>query len=107
MIEVRYDREEMRVNIFGHAYSAEFGRDLICAGASTLAITLAANAQHMEDIGWVSRADIDIGSGHTDVVCEADEEKAQIVRAVFDSICVGFEIMAAKYPEHIQYVVTG
>ena len=105
MIEVRYDREELRVSVLGHAYSAEFGRDLICAAASTLAITLAANAQHLEEIGWVNRADIDIGSGHTEVQCECDEDKAQIVRTVLDSICVGFEIVAAKYPDYIHYTI--
>ena len=44
MIEVTYYREHNRLVVTGHAQSNEYGKDLICASASILALTLGANA---------------------------------------------------------------
>ena len=49
MIEVIYYREKNRVSISGHAFSGEAGHDLVCAGVSALAYTLAANVGNMEE----------------------------------------------------------
>ena len=43
MILVTYYRSYNRLTVEGHAHSGEPGKDLVCASASILAYTLAAN----------------------------------------------------------------
>ena len=55
MIQVTYYKSYNRVTVEGHALSGAPGHDLVCAGASTLAYTLAANVVHiMELLGSVA-----------------------------------------------------
>ena len=44
MIDVTYDRKRLILKVKGHAHSGEAGHDLVCAAASILVYTLAANA---------------------------------------------------------------
>lgn len=107
MIEVIYYREHNRVTITGHAHSDEYGKDLICAAVSALALTLSANVRNLHARGYVQDAVIKLEPGDAEISCQAKELFQGSVRQVFMSVCVGFEILADKYPEHISYCVRG
>jgi len=107
MIHVIYYREHNRVTIEGHAKSDEYGRDLICAAASALAVTLSANVRHMADIGCVTEPVIRLEEGSAEISCKPRTRYKAIVRHTFMSLCMGFEILANKYPEYETYQIRG
>ena len=107
MILVNYDRSNNRLTVEGHAGSGEPGRDLICASASILALTLGANVGHMADSGCVTEPIVKLEEGNAEISCKAKARYRESVRQTFMSVCVGFEILATKWPDYISYSVRG
>ena len=107
MIEVIYHREHNRVTITGHAHSDEYGKDLVCAGVSALALTLGANVSNMASKDYVTACTIRLDPGDAEISCNPRTRYKASVKQVLRSVCVGFEILASKYPEYISYSVRG
>lgn len=107
MIEVTYYREHNRLTVQGHAKSDEYGRDLICAAASTLALTLGANVGHMVDSGCAVNPVVKLEEGNAEISCQPKARYRHSVRQVFMAVCVGFEVLAAQWPDYISYEVRG
>ena len=105
MIQVVYYRSYNRLTVTGHAHSAEPGHDLVCASASMLAYTLAANVASMADHGQVRQPIIKNNEGDTEISCNPRHNLKNTVTLVFDSICLGFELLAHDYPENITYEI--
>ena len=106
MIQVIYYRNYNRVTIQGHAHSGEPGHDLVCAGASTLAYTLAANVGNMERNGLVREVVVRLEPGDAEISCRPRSSKALVSR-LFESVCVGFELLAMENPQYISYEIHG
>ena len=106
MIKAIYYRQYHRLTIEGHAHSGEPGKDLVCAGASTLAYTLAANVANLYDNGFVRDVIMKLEPGDTEIACKARSSKVMVGR-IFESVCVGFEILAKNYPQYISYEIHG
>ena len=79
------------VTLKGHAGSAEYGKDLVCAAVSALALTLAANVENLEG------AEILLEPGNSRISCSPD------AAGMFDCICKGFQLLAEKFPEHVSF----
>ena len=107
MIEVIYHREHNRLTVKGHAQSNEYGKDLVCAGVSALALTMAANVGNMAAKGYVKEPVTRLEPGDAEISCKARTRYRESVRQVFMSVCVGFEILADQYPDYISYSVLG
>lgn len=107
MIDVVYDRDQNKLTITGHARSAEYGKDLICAAVSALALTLGANVGNMAANGYVGDPVVVLEPGNAQISCTAQECYRDSVRQVYMSICVGFEVLEAEYPDYISYRVVG
>ena len=105
MIQAIYYRKYNRLTVTGHANSAEYGHDLVCASASMLAYTLAANVANMADNGQIRQPVIKNNDGDTEISCNPRHNLKNSVTLVFDSICVGFELLAHDYPEYITYEI--
>lgn len=105
MIQAVYYRSYNRLTVTGHAHSAEPGHDLVCASASMLAYTLAANVASMADNGQVRQPIIKNNEGDTEISCNPRHNLKNTVTLVFDSICLGFELLAHDYPENITYEI--
>ena len=105
MIQATYYRKYNRLTVTGHANSAEYGHDLVCASASMLAYTLAANVANMADNGQVREPIIKNNDGDTEISCNPRHNLRASVTLVFDSVCVGFELLAHDYPEYIKYEI--
>ena len=105
MIQAVYYRKYNRLTVTGHAGSAEPGQDLVCASASILAYTLAANVANMADNGQVREPIIKTNEGNTEISCNPRHNLKASVTLVFDSVCVGFEMLAHDYPEYITYEI--
>lgn len=107
MVKVTYHRAYNRLSVSGHANSADKGEDLICAAASILALTLGENVKHMAEINAVRNPVIDIRDGEAEISCTASGGYRNVVANTFQSVIVGFEIMASKFPDNISFEIMG
>ena len=107
MIKVIYNRSYHRLTVEGHAQSGEPGHDLVCAAASALAYTMAANVAHMADNGQAREPVMKLNPGEAEVWCKPVARFKSTVTLIFDSVCVGFELLAHQYPENISYEIRG
>ena len=107
MIEVIYHRQYNRVSVKGHAGSGPEGHDLVCAAVSAIALTLAGNVSHMEAQEAVRNVIIRLDEGQAEIQCTPNRRYKESVEQIFRAVCVGFELLATKYPKHISYDVRG
>lgn len=107
MIKVKYNRFYNRVTVQGHAESAPKGEDLVCSAASILVHTLAANVAHMEEANIATQSMVDIKDGFAKISCMPIRGFENTVSSTFQSVCVGFEIMADKFPDYISFKIMG
>lgn len=105
MIQVVYYRNYNRLTMEGHALADAPGHDLVCAGASALAYTLAANVGNMEANGQVKDVTVKLESGKAEISCRPRTKYTAIVARIFEAVCVGFEMLAASNPQYISYEI--
>lgn len=105
MVEITYYRDCHRVTVKGHASSGELGKDLVCAAVSALTHTLAANVRQLALQGAVRDHDIKISSGCAEISCNPVARYTSTVELVLDSVCIGYKVLAARYPEYLDYQV--
>ena len=107
MIKVIYHRQYNRVTVEGHAGSGPEGHDLVCASVSALALTLAGNVSYMQAQEAVYGVIMKLEEGSAEIQCTAYRRYKDSVEQIFRAICVGFELLATKYPDNISYDVRG
>lgn len=107
MIEVVYHRDYHRLTVKGHAHSAEYGHDLVCASASVLAHTIAAQVANLYADKRVQRTVIKLDSGDAEVSCVPHNRYKASVRLMFDTVCGGYELLARDFPEYVSYELRG
>ena len=105
MIHVTYYRLFNRVTVEGHAGSGPEGHDLVCAAVSALALTLAGNVAHMQAQDAVRDVITKLDEGNAEIQCTPYRRYKDSARQILSAICVGFELLATKYPENISYDV--
>ena len=105
MIQVTYYKAYNRVTIEGHALSGVPGHDLVCAGASTLAYTLAANVVNLQEKAYVMDAKASLEPGKAEISCRPKSKYIAIVGIIFKAVCIGFELLARDNPEYISYEI--
>jgi len=107
MIRVVYHRGYYKLNIDGHAQSGDAGHDLVCAAASILAYTLAANVLELEAMGHVRDMSIDLDPGQAEIKCCPRTRFKAPIQMIYDSICAGFALLAQQYQDNISYEILG
>ena len=107
MIQVTYYRQYNRVTVEGHAGSGPEGHDLVCSAVSALALTLAGNVSYMAAQEAVYEPITKLVEGNAEIQCTPYRRYRDSVEQVFRAICVGFELLATKYPKNISYEVRG
>lgn len=107
MIQVTYYRQYNRVTVEGHAGSGPEGHDLVCSAVSALALTLAGNVSYMRVQDAVHGEIVKLEEGNAEIQCTPYRRYKDSVAQIFRAICVGFELLATKYPENISYEVRG
>lgn len=105
MICVVYDRKRNDLTIDGHACSGESGHDLVCASASILVYTLASAVRNMAAAEHVTAPTLELAEGHGHIYCKPKERFRSAVMLIFDTVCSGFELLAANYPDNIKYEI--
>ena len=107
MIQVTYYRQYNRVTVVGHAGSGPEGHDLVCSAVSALALTLAGNVAYMESQEAVYGVITKLVEGDAEIQCTPYRRYKDSVAQIYRAICVGFELLATKYPENVSYKVRG
>ena len=102
MIDVTYDRKEHTVTVKGHAYSVSTGNDPVCAGVSALTCTLAAAVENMALAGKVFDPITSLTSGYAKISCGSYPNSKAAIILIFDTLCLGFAILAQAYPANIR-----
>ena len=103
MIQVIYHRRYNRVTVEGHAGSGPEGHDLVCSAVSALALTLAGNVSYMQAQEAVYDVIMKLEEGSAEIQCTPYRRYKDSVGQIYRAICVGFELLATKYPENISY----
>lgn len=95
MIEARYDEGTPALTVTGHAGSARYGRDLVCAAASILMLTL---ERALENKGMLG-AESEKRSGYAKIICV---ERGESTREIFETIFAGYALLAEEWPEYVK-----
>lgn len=95
MIEVKQNSDS--ISIKGHAHYAEPGKDIVCAGVSTLAQTMVASILAMT----TDEIQYDMQPGSVEIKYRNLSEAAQLL---VDSFFVGVNLIANVYPENVRIV---
>ena len=111
MIKITYYRTKHRVKTEGHALSAgektddDEGRRLICSAVTALVRTLAKNCVNAETDKRMRDVNIVLDKGMSDISCVAPKKLDGVVTLIFDTVCVGFDILAHQFPEIVAFQV--
>ena len=105
MIQVVYNRRSHRITAKGHAHSAEKGADLVCAAASVLLYTLAANALSLKEKGYTRHVTAKLNEGDSEIVCIPKCRYESVTDMILSSVCVGFELLAKQYSANVSYEI--
>lgn len=92
MIEVRIRPE--RIEISGHAGYAEYGKDIVCAGVTSLTQTLIQSIENLTD----DEIEYRISPGKVEVEYRNLSEKS---KTLVDSFFVGIRLIADEFPNYV------
>lgn len=107
MLTIRFyrkpERGTLHMTIQGHAGAGKKGEDLVCAGATMLAYTLAQAVTFCYHDGLLRRSPkLKLREGDCEIVCSPTEEGyAQVLAAYWTQQC-GAETLAANYPKNVR-----
>jgi uncharacterized protein YsxB (DUF464 family) len=103
MVRATYTVEDNThtLTVAGHANYAEYGKDIVCAGVSSLVQAL---------IGWIEDnyykancISIDTKEGEVIISCDGGKD----IAAVFQMASIGLEQIADSYPAQVQIDIIG
>lgn len=101
MITARF--EDTALTLQGHAGSAPYGQDLVCAAVSALVYALAQRITDLEKQGALEQPpEICLASGNARISAVAKEKDREKVHEDFRLIYSGLKLLQAHYPEGIQ-----
>ena len=92
----------LHIKIDGHASFAKPGRDIVCAGASALAMTLYLALKEKAEQGWLDAAVLQCESGNAHLYAQPQEPYALAIETLFEAFSNGLRAMAQAYPEYIK-----
>lgn len=105
MITVKLDGFTLTVQ--GHALFAAPGQDIVCSAASILSATLDETLNHMSDRNMLKRKSWHYDGATLTIKAEPEEGEGTILlRAVYDTICTGYRLLANEYPAYLTYRTT-
>ena len=90
------------LKLTGHAGQAKKGEDIVCAGASILAYTVAQALQFMYEQGELQKKPhIKLKEGDTIIVAKPKPERYEETLHTFFVAQVGYSLLAKTYPQYV------
>lgn len=105
MIHAEFSRhgESIVLKVTGHAGTAEPGKDLVCAAASTLAYTVAQVLQFMFEEGQLrKKPNIRMDEGDSIIVAKPKPEYYGEALHTFFVAQAGYHLLSHNYPQHVE-----
>lgn len=101
---LRPESRKLSLTLSGHAGAAEIGHDIVCAGASILACTVAQEAKNMETRGQLAEPPvIRMKEGDTEIVVRPkDSQEYKEAHHTFYVAQVGYSLLAHNYPQYVE-----
>ena len=102
MIQITHSRgmTSDRIRIIGHAYYNP-GNDIVCAGVSALACTLAAAAVELDENHYCNTQISPVISGDMCIDIDTEDRHLEDVRMVVDAFTAGLRAIANNYPDYV------
>ena len=105
MITVTYRQEKLGITIKGHAKYDEKGKDIVCAGVSTLFYTLC-NSLLKAPRTWFKKepemADsLTSDTGVSHIKCTPAEGYEAYVILMYETVLTGLDLLATTYPDNV------
>lgn len=104
MVEVRFyvNKDMLCMKVEGHAEAAPKGEDIVCAGVSALAGTLADYVYGMNNAGMMEREpQIQMNNGHAKIKAAPKPEAKGRLLLAFSVITTGMRAIKRNYPENV------
>ena len=98
MTRISYDRDELKMDIVGHAGAGEYGKDTVCAALSILAMTLEKRLEYSAELFLPA---VEKSPGRITLFCRAGEDEEEKCREVFDTVFTGFLLLAENCPQYV------
>lgn len=102
MVTAEYDTKHSKLTVTGHAGAAEKGKDLICAGVTTLVEALNVALDEMGNRGWLADGEAKLADGAAFFQAFGKEGCKMAVHGAFQTAVSGLQWLAANYPEYVQ-----
>lgn len=107
MIKVKFeitdDQKTIILNLSGHAKSAEYGNDTVCAAASILAYTVAQEVREMQEKGKLKKKpNIRLDEGDATITCKPVKNAFMEALHTFKVAQTGYRLLCANFPENVQ-----
>ena len=93
--------EAVRVKAIGHANTAPFGQDIVCAAVSVLVCTFAAVLREADEMGKLLSLDIRLEHGEAEIFCKPKPAYRKEVMAWLRYLEAGVDALAERYPEAV------
>ena len=89
-----------RLSVKGHSGYAKCGRDIVCAGVSTLVQAL---TKALRDLGEHVSLDIEADASRASyhITAKAENKYISYVNGAFDVALCGFKLLSSAYPENV------
>lgn len=98
----------LTMRVSGHAMSAEKGKDLVCASASILALTLAQAVAFADAEGKLEcRPDIQLIEGKASITATPKDEFRGEILHTFYVIQVGFDLLSVNFRKYVNLKMFG
>ena len=96
-IRIKVKDRHVTIDVNGHANAAPKGEDVVCAGVSTLVLTL------VEALVRVGAQDYkcDLGGGKAHIECR----QTKATKPILNTIVCGMDLLAATYPQYVEVCI--
>ena len=98
MIRIKIQRQEnliKEINLLGHALYDDYGKDIVCAGVSSLVQTLLVSIDSLAE----DKIKYEISPGRADIYYGNLSEKS---RTLVDSFFIGVGLIADDFPDTVR-----
>lgn len=98
-IKIWQDEPDHHISIRGHSGFNIQGKDIVCAGISTLAFTLLNQLSTMEDRHEGVHLSYQITDGGMHIIFSGDEKKISLLESL---VVTGFLMLEENFPENLR-----
>lgn len=100
-ISCGWDGEGFTIEAAGHSGYAERGKDLVCAGVSTLIFTTYHYLRKMQSEGRIGELEKREADGFVSISGRYAEGGQTITKTALELALTGFEMLAENYPPYV------